>query len=421
MVLASCGRKTRFDSENPEATAHYGRPVALVSTVHRATDFRLFEREARTLRAAGHRVVVLAPHHCDETLEGVRIEPLPMSRSRARGFVESPFLLRRIARRQARIYHIHDPELIPLAVLLRLMGRKVIYDVREDFPKDILGKPYIRPWLRPWLAAIFSPLERLAARAMTAVIAANRPIARRFPQSAVIHNYAIRTDVPPPARNGPGGPAFPPFVVYFGAITRPLGAFEMVKAVHHASRHAPVRLRLMGPFQDRSLEAELLKGRLSSRIDYRGIVHPRSVYSHYAGALAGLVLYHPYPNHVEATPTKLFECMASGVPLIASDFPLWRRMVYDQGCGLVVDPLSVPQIADAIIYLHEHPDEAKKMGQRGRELVEKKYNWESESKKLVHLYERLLGRKARRPSPPKDTEPERPAGYGAATFRCHEN
>lgn len=394
MAPASCRRGTQSDSANAEATACHKRPVALVSTVHRATDFRLFEREARTLRTAGYRVVVLAPHHCAETVDGVQIEPLPTSRSRARGLVESPLLLHHIARRRASVYHIHDPELIPLAVLLRLMGRKIIYDVREDFPKDIRGKPYIRPRLRPWLAAIFSPLERLAARAMTAVVAANDPIARRFPQATVVHNYAVRTEIPLPPGNETASPCSPPFVVYFGAIARHLGAMEMVQAVRHASRREKVRLRLMGRFQDRSLEAKLLEGPLSSCIDYRGIVYPRSVYSHYAGALGGLVLYHCYPNHIEATPTKLFECMASSVPLIVSDFPLWRRMVYDQGCGLVVNPLDVPQIAEAIIYLLEHPGEAKKMGQRGRELVEKKYNWESESKKLLVLYERLLGKAA---------------------------
>jgi len=315
-----------------------------------------------------------------------------MSRSRAIGLIESLFLVRRLARRRARLYHIHDPELIPLGLLLRLLGRKVIYDVREDFPKDIMGKPYIPVWLRPWLARVVSPLEQVAGRAMSAVVAANKAIARRFPRSTVIHNYPILVDIRMPSLATASGSGSVPFVIYFGVITRPLGAIEMARAVREAGRRARVQLRLMGPFEDRLLETELLRGPRSSSIDYQGIVHPRSVYSHYAGALAGLILYHPYPNHIEATPTKLFECMACGVPVIASDFPLWRRIVHEQGCGLVVDPLNVPQVADAIIYLIEHPEEAKKMGRRGRELAEKKYNWESESKKLVLLYQRLLGK-----------------------------
>lgn len=370
-----------------------------MSTVHRATDFRLFEREARTLYAAGYAVSVLAPHERSETLgafpsqglDGIPVEPIPTSKSRAKGFLSSAFLLPKVARKRARLYHIHDPELLPLGLLLRVIRRKVIYDVREDFPKDIMGKSYIPPWVRPWLARVFSPLERFAAMCMNAVVATTEPIGRRFPGCTVVHNYPIRCDMPVPSGPPEGRSETPPFVVYFGAIARVLGAQEMAKGVALANRRARVRLLLAGPFEDERLRAELLRGPLSSCVEYRGVIPPRSVYRHYRGALAGLVLYHPYPNHIEAMPTKLFECMACGVPLIVSDFPLWRRIVRDQGCGLVVDPLNVSQIADAIIHLVNHPAKAAEMGERGRQLVQKKYNWESERKKLLLVYERLLG------------------------------
>jgi glycosyltransferase involved in cell wall biosynthesis len=89
-------------------------------------------------------------------------------------------------------------------------------------------------------------------------------------------------------------------------------------------------------------------------------------------------------------PTKLFEYMATGLPVIASNFPHWKEILEDNHCGLVVDPLNPKEIARAIEYLLDHPEEASRMGENGRQAVKDKYNWEEEGKKLLDLYERLL-------------------------------
>lgn len=107
-------------------------------------------------------------------------------------------------------------------------------------------------------------------------------------------------------------------------------------------------------------------------------------------ARIGLVLLHPTPNYYDALPVKLFEYMSAGVPVIASDFPLWRKIIEGAGCGLVADPLDPHAIASAIEWLLTHPDEAEAMGKRGQEAVRKLYNWEHEAKALINFYERLL-------------------------------
>jgi len=369
-----------------------GVKVVILSTVHGAMDDRIFHKEARSLAGAGYDVVLFgqAPH--DDVVDHVRIRALTQPSSRFHRVLAAMKLLRAALKQKADFHHFHDPELLPVGLLLRLLGKKVIYDAHEDLPKDILSKPYLPRWIRPFLAAFIEPMERLAASAMSAVAVASDCIQKRFPGSVVLHNYPILSYI----RRGCSSPSSStpeaPFIIYCGLISEILGALEMLAAVNLVSRRHRLKLRLLGPFDDDAIRRQLLESKTSTIVDYRGFIPMREVYRNYAGALAGLLLYHPYPNHIEAMPNKLFECMACGVPIIASDFPLWRRIVHEQGCGLVVDPLDVPQVADAIIYLIEHPEEAKNMGRRGKQLVAKKYNWESESRKLLLLYQELLGK-----------------------------
>jgi hypothetical protein len=107
-------------------------------------------------------------------------------------------------------------------------------------------------------------------------------------------------------------------------------------------------------------------------------------------ARVGLVVLHPLPNYKEAYPVKLFEYMAAGLPVVASDFPLWRQIVEGTGCRLLVDPRDPQAIASAIGWLFTHPDEGAAMGERGRQSVGTTYNWGVEAKKLLAFYERLL-------------------------------
>ena len=104
--------------------------------------------------------------------------------------------------------------------------------------------------------------------------------------------------------------------------------------------------------------------------------------------LAGLVLFHPEPNHINAQPNKLFEYMSAGLPVIASHFPMWRRIVEDYDCGLCVNPQDPQAIAAAMIMLATHPERARLMGMNGRSAVMAKFNWEQEQQVLLDVYSR---------------------------------
>jgi glycosyltransferase involved in cell wall biosynthesis len=104
---------------------------------------------------------------------------------------------------------------------------------------------------------------------------------------------------------------------------------------------------------------------------------------------AGLITPHATPGHPGAAPAMMFEYMAAGIPVIASDFPPWRAVVEAHACGLCVDPRDPPAIAAAIDYLAGHPDIARRMGGNGRKAVCARYNWPREASKLIQFYEHL--------------------------------
>ena len=149
------------------------------------------------------------------------------------------------------------------------------------------------------------------------------------------------------------------------------------------------KLLLAGPFSD-DIELSVVQ-RLPGWdcVERLGLLDRPAVSAIMGRSRAGLVLFHPCLNHVDAQPNKLFEYMAAGLPVVASDFPLWRELIEGRRCGLCVDPLNPNAIAAAIRWIFEHSEEAEVMGKRGREAVRRELNWENEADKLLALYDSL--------------------------------
>ncbi|MDX1440046.1 MAG: glycosyltransferase, partial [Rubricoccaceae bacterium] len=180
---------------------------------------------------------------------------------------------------------------------------------------------------------------------------------------------------------------------YVGGITRVRGLFEMVSAVQQLPDSYNTTLALAGPFFPSKLRSELNEVLASDgsnkRVEILGYLTRDAVSELLNKARIGIVTLHPTEKYVESYPTKLFEYMSVGIPVVASNFPVWREIVENAKCGLVVDPLDPTAIASAIRWLFDNVQEAKRMGERGRVAVEEKYNWALEGEKLLELYRRL--------------------------------
>lgn len=366
--------------------------VCILTTVHPPFDPRVFYKQARTLVQAGYDVTLIAQHDREEVVDGVRIIPLPKPRNRfQRIFGLTWQAFRRAIRERADVYHFHDPELLPIGVLLKIFTRaKVIYDVHEDVPQQIITKYWIPAPLRRPLAIVFNVGEKLLARMLDAVVVATEGIAEKFQRlnPVVVHNYPNLGMLPTPS-------SVPcerkeKVLVYVGGISKIRGAFEMVRALEYLDRFDNLRLDLIGKFEPSELAQELQRLPGYQRVRFFGWLQPPEVYEHLKKVDIGLACLHPEPRFTIAWPVKLFEYMAAGLPVVASNFPLWREIVEGNRCGICVDPLDPKEIAQAIEYLLTHPEEARRMGENGRRAVLEKYNWEREAEKLLKLYAEIV-------------------------------
>lgn len=370
--------------------AIFSPPKAVhLTSVHPVTDTRIRAKECATLVEAGWEVVLVAPHEGPDAADGVRLHRLPRPGNRLMRFLSTSRQVYKAARaEQGDVYHFHDPELLGVGLALQWGGAQVVYDVHEDAPATMAYKYYISRPFRPVLAWLIDGLEQAAAWRFSAVVAATPAIRDRFSararRIALVQNFPrIEGSVasrPTPYRERR------PWAAYVGVVSEARGIFEMVRAMGQLPAHLGARLQLAGPVSPPSLRerASHLPG--WDAVDVHGMVDRAEGGRLLDSVRVGLVLLHPERNYLVAYATKMFEYMAAGIPVVASHFPLWRQIVAEVGCGLLVDPLNPAQIAEAIAYLLEHAAEAEAMGERGRRAVQERYNWESEAAKLLELY-----------------------------------
>ena len=368
--------------------------VVHLTSVHRWNDVRIMGKMCRSLARAGHEVHLVAPREDAPSVEqrdGVWVHAVLYPRHRRQRLSRTvPQVWRSAKAIPADLYHFHDPELIPVALGLKLLGRRVIYDVHEDVPKDVLDKDWIPRWLRKPVAGGAAAAERVASRCLDGLVAATPSIGRRFPadKTEVVQNFPMLEELVE-------GDATPfseraPLVAYVGGMTPIRGVAEVVSAMAALPASLGARLALAGEFSPAGFEADVRARDVRRCVDFLGWQSRQQVAQLFAQACLGVVTFLPVANHLEAQPNKLFEYMSAGLPVIASDFPLWRRIVEPLGCGRLVDPANPAAIAEAICWLLDHRSEAQEMGRRGQQAVRQRFNWDTEAQTLLRFYARLL-------------------------------
>lgn len=369
--------------------------ICIFTSAHPRYDIRIFIKQAKSFARAGYDTTLLvADGQGNEKNDRIKIFDIGAGKGGRIGRMTMTVLsmFKKARSINADSYHFHDPELIPVGLLLKLRGKKVVYDVHEDYPRSILSRPYLHPWLRKIVSIAFEMLETFAAKKFAGVSCATPWIGKRFKllndNTEVIQNFPILGELQ--SSEYSSWEKRPNKVAYVGVISDLRGAKEMVEAAGYATQKTRIHLLLGGKFDPQSYKTEIEQLKGWKQTEFVGFLSRKGVASLFGRIKAGLVLFHPDPNHIMAQPNKLFEYMSAGIPVIASDFIFWREVVTMSGCGLLVDPLNPVHIAEAITKIIENPEMAEEMGKKGRQAVEKRYNWQIEEKKLLKFYHRLI-------------------------------
>jgi glycosyltransferase involved in cell wall biosynthesis len=365
--------------------------VCHITTVHPVFDPRIFRKELRSLVNAGYDVSLIAQHEKNETIDGVHIVALPKTAGRLQRMITLPVKAFWLAiSRKADVYHFHDPELIPLGIVLRLLGKIVIYDVHEDYVTAMAVKEYMPKWIRSFMA-FFIRVPEVIGKLLFTVVLAEAYYRERFPEGHILRNYPLLSDMKLVSSKCEEQADSTCRLIYTGNLTEERGALIYaniskfiggieVYCIGNCPTEAADRMVDIA-----GLNSALYIEGVNARVPFDRILEYYGKYDW----LAALAIFLPDPHSIRKELTKFYEYMMMGIPIVASNFPVWKTLVEKNECGICVDPLNLNEIRGAIDFLSRNPDTRKKMGENGKRLVMEKYNWETESRKLLHLYEQL--------------------------------
>ncbi len=381
--------------------------ICHITTSHGPDDIRIFQRQCRSLAAEGFKVSLVARcrnNAFPPAADGVRIYPIRNILGRpGRKFILPRMAVARALKLKADIYHFHDPELLPwMCYIAKNYGIKVVWDVHELYSATI-KEFHLRsfPFLADMLAKFYNKFEKLWCSPFAGIVAVTDPLRHRYEKMGyggncvVVRNTIDLKRLPAPVPELRKNSSFS--AVASGTTNNSRCVMELVDAFGLVvEKHKNAVLNLISVFDSGKSERRIreyidgkgLAGsiRISGFIPWNRLVAEELPKNH-----VGLVLYAKTENNCAGLPNRLFEYWACRLPVIATDTPLLSELVSACGGGKIVNSENPTEIASAICHYIENPEAAIADGMKGRQAVEREYNWNNDFKVLSGLYEKILG------------------------------
>ena len=370
--------------------------VCHLSSAHAPNDTRIFHKQCASLAKAGYQVSFVVKAKDAQsvgctTQKGVQVIQVPVDSSSRfkRMLFGAKAVYQKALEVDADIYEFHDPELLPYGLKLAKKGKKVIFDSHEDYPTQIMEKEWIPTLLRRIISSAYRAYETHVVKQLDAVLFPCTKnginiFENRAKQVVILSNAVMLEEMTPPQQEAQKSGDT---ICCTGSLTYQRGITHLIRAAHQAG----VKLILAGQYSSEEYRRELEAMPEYSCVEYLGYIGRQELAQVYARSSIGMstILNVGQYASLDKFPTKVYEYMAAGLPVIVSDYPFMRRSVQQDDFGIAVDPADVQAVAQAIGAILSDPQRAQQMGENGRQAVLQKYNWDIELKKLLELYDSL--------------------------------
>jgi len=364
--------------------------VCHLTSVHSRYDTRIFYKQCRSLVKSGCSVhLIVADGKGDEIRDGIHIYDVGKSSGRLRRMIKTTkSVYKKALILNMDIYHLHDPELLPYSLKLKKKEKIVIFDSHEDVPKQIRStKTYIPFLIRKFLSYLYCKYESKILRKLDALISVSPDIVERL--KCINHNTVMITNYPA-VNEIIQNTEIAEQAICFAGLISPLWMHTNILAALSLLNN--VIYHLAGTAEPKYLK-KMQKNNMWERVNFVGKIPANEVLDFMRKSAAGMALC----DYVEEVGynmgtlgnTKLFEYMQAGIPIICTDFILWKQIIEEEKCGICVNPRDKKSIADAIEYIISNPEKAKEMGISGQNAVKERYNWATQEKILLNLYQNL--------------------------------
>lgn len=374
--------------------------VCHLASRHKMNDMRIFEKECKSLAKGGFDVTLIGfgEEQKTETIDGVHCinlyypikNDLELLRKRNKMSLEAAL------RVDADIYHLHEPELLPVGMKLKRKGKIVIFDSHEYYGwqlHDNIHKIKIiktPAFLMKVIGNLYMRYEKRVCMKLDAVVQVCTMngvdyFENRCKKTLFIRNLPNLSDY---TRKSDIDFGKAPFIAMIGGITKERGITQLVKATYQAGG----RLLLAGAFSPKSYESELNEMREYTCVDYKGFLDKNGMVAllEQANIGASTLLNVGQYDKIDTLPTKVYDYMSMELPVIISNTTFAKKMNEKYHFGICVNPDDPKEISTTITWLKAHPEKAIELGKNGRKAIEEEFNWEKESEKLVTFYHQLL-------------------------------
>lgn len=365
------------------------KKVCHLTSAHTRYDPRILHKQCVSLAQYGYDVsLVVNDNKNDEEYKGVHIFSTGyIPKNRVDRMIHSTVLvLKKALELNADIYCIHDPELLRYASIFSKLKKKVIFDSHEFYALQLREKQYIPKCTRKIISLVYQIFEKIYLKSIDIVLTpctlnGENYFEKISKKTVFISNVPRLEEFYSKYTKNKNKKKI---ICYVGSLSYQRGIYHLLLA----SERAKYKLVLAGNYSSKEFENKIKSLPEYTNVKDLGYLNRDEVFSLYGECEIGMSTLLDFGQYLQCDimPTKVYEYMSMGIPVIISDTPYVRKIMKRYLFGICVNPQNIDEIADAIMYLNEHPDKAQEMGNQGRKAIVSIFNWEIEEKKLLALY-----------------------------------